>query len=65
MGTSLNDPSVFQNHDSITVTDSGQSVGNNKYGTPFHQVIHTLLDNTLCTGIDAGGCLVQEQYRRI
>ena len=65
MGTSLDDPSVFQNHDGITIPDSGQSVCDNEYGTSLHQVIHTLLHDTLCTGIDAGSCLVQNQYRRV
>ena len=65
MGSSLNDASVFKDHDRIAVADSGQSVGDNKYGTPFHQVIHTLLYNLLCPGIDGGCRLIQDQHRRI
>ena len=65
MGTSLNNPSVFQNNDGVTVADGGQTVGNDKYRSAAHKIIHTLLDNSLSTGIDAGGRLIQDQYRRI
>ena len=53
MVTSLDDLSVFQNNDRIAVSNCRKSVGDNKYGTAFHQVVHTLLNNVLCTGIDA------------
>ena len=52
VGTALDDPSVFQNHDRITVPDCGQTVGDDKYGTPFHQVIHTFLYDRFSTGIN-------------
>ena len=52
MRTSLYDTAVFKYHDRITVPDCGQSVGNNKYSTSFHKVIHDLLDNNLSPGIN-------------
>ena len=65
MGSSLDDASVFEDHDGVAVADGGQAVGDDEYGTPFHQVIHTLLYDLLCPGIDGGRGLIQDQHRRI
>ena len=35
-----------------------------KAGAAFHHVGKGLLDLDLSTGIDAGGCLIQDQHRR-
>ena len=42
-----------------------QTVGDDKNGTSFHQVIHTFLHDTFCTSINTGRRLIQNQYRRI
>ena len=65
MISSLNDLSMIQNHDSVTVSDSGKSVSDHEYRASFHQVIHTLLHDLFRTGIDTGSRFVQDQYRRI
>ena len=65
MVSSFDNLSVVQNNDGITVADSGQTMGNDKNSTSFHQVIHTLLHNAFCSCINTGGRLVQNQYRRI
>ena len=52
VGTALDDPSVFQNHARIAVPDCGQPVGDDKYGTSLHQVIHTFLYDRFSTGIN-------------
>ena len=52
MSTLLNNAAVFHNKDQVCVSDRRKAMGNDKAGSAFHQVIHTLLDNTLRTGID-------------
>ena len=61
--TALYNLTVIQYDDCIAVADSGESMGDYEYGTAFHQVIHTFLYDALCTGIDTGGCFIQDQYR--
>ena len=63
--STLDDASVLQNHDRVTVTYCRQTVGDDKNGTSFHQVIHTFLHDTFCTSINTGRRLIQNQYRRI
>ena len=65
MVAALDDAALFQNHDAVTILDSGQSVGNDKGGSALHQFIHAVLYNFLGTGIDRAGSLIQDQYRRI
>ena len=50
--TALDDLAVIQYNDRITVADGGESVGNNEYGSALHQIVHSFLYDTLCTGID-------------
>ena len=52
--TTLDDTSVIQNHDGLTVSDSRQTVRNDEYGPALHQIVHTLLYQCLGTGM-AGG----------
>ena len=40
-------------------------MGDNKYGTPLHQGVHTALYNSLGTGINGGGRLIQDHNRRV
>ena len=65
MGSPFNDASVFEDHDRITVADGGQPVGDYEYGTAFHQVIHTFLNDLLGSCIDGGCRLIEDQYRRV
>ena len=65
MVAALDDAALFQNHDAVTILDSGQSVGNDKGGSALHQFIHAVLYNFLSTGIDGAGSLIQDQHRRI
>ena len=65
MCTAFDDPSVFEHHDSVAVTDRGQPVGDDEYGPASHEVIHTLLHDLLGPGIDGGRRLIEDQYRRV
>ena len=65
MVAALDDATLFQDHDAVTVFDSGQSVGDDKGGSALHQFIHAVLYNLLSTGINGAGSLIQNQYRRI
>ena len=42
----------IQYNDGIAVADGGESVSNNEYGSALHQIVHSFLYDTLCTGID-------------
>ena len=65
MGTSLDDASLFHNHDAVGIFYGGQPVGNDKGGSSLHQRVHTILYQFLGTGVDGGGGLVQNQRRGI
>lgn len=65
MGTTLDDTSLLQDHDTVTVAYCGKSVGDHKGRPAFHQLIHTILYKLLCTGINRAGSLIQDQNRRI
>ena len=65
MTASLDDASLFQDHNTVTVFNSRESVGDDKGGSALHQLIHAVLYNLLSTGIDGAGSLIQNQYRRI
>lgn len=62
---SFDNTSVLQNHDCVGISDGGQTVCNDKYGTSVHQCIHTALNDCFGTGINAGSSFVQNEYRRI
>ena len=65
MAAALDDAPLFQDHDAVTVFDSGQSVGDDKGGSALHQLIHAVLYDFLSTGINGAGSLIQDQHRRI
>ena len=65
MGTTFDNMSLFQNHDTVTVADSGETVCDDKSRTSAHQFIHTILYDLFRSGIDGGGCLIEDQDRRI
>ena len=64
MGTTFDNMSLFQNHDTVTVADSGKTVGDNKSRSAFHQLIHAILNQLLGTGINGTGSFNQDQNGR-
>jgi len=56
---------LLEHHDDIGVLDGGQPVCDDKDRPSMHQGIHALLDYRLCPGIDAAGCLIKDEYRRV
>ena len=65
VAAAFNDASVVKYHNYIGVLDGGKSVGNDKYRTSLHQLIHTVLYKSFRSGIDGRGCFVQNHNRRI
>ena len=65
MVAALDDVAVVENHDDIRVADGGQPVGDDEYGAPIHQLVHTSLYDGLGTGIDGGGSLIEDHNRRV
>ena len=65
VGPTLDDASLFQDHDTVGVLDRGQTVGDDEGGAPFHQRIHSRLHEGFGSGVDGRSSLVQDQYRRI
>ena len=63
--SALDDTALFEYDDTITVSDGGQAVCNDKGRSSGHQFIHTILYDTLSTGIDGAGCLIENQNRWI
>ena len=61
----FNDLSVSHDEDAIRLPDGGEPVRNDEACAPFHQVVHRLLNEQLCTGIDGAGGLVKDQHFRI
>ena len=65
VGTALDDPALFQDHDTVGIADRGKTMGNNEGGSALHELVHTILYNALCSGIDGAGGLVEDQHRRV
>ena len=65
MVAALDDTTLFQDHDAVTVFDSGQSVGDDKGGSALHQFIHAVLYDFLSTGINGAGSLIQDPLLRL
>ena len=61
----LHNLSMFQYHDRVSIAHRTQTMGDHKYCTPFHQLIHSFLNQGFCPGIDGRSGLIQNQYRRI
>ena len=57
----LDNIAILHNQDQVRILDGGKPVGNDKACSALHQVIHGLLDLDLCSGINRGGCLIQDQ----
>ena len=65
MGPLLDDVSVIQDKDQIRIADGRQPVRDHKACPALHQTIHSALNQLLCTSIDGGGRLVQNQYTAV
>ena len=65
MRTSLDDPPLLQDHDAVRIPDCRQSVGNDERCPALHQLIHTVLHDPLCTGVNGRGRLIQNKDRWI
>ena len=61
MGTTLDNTSLLQDHDTVTVAYCGKSVGDHEGCPAFHQLIHTILYQFFGTGIKCRGGFVQDQ----
>lgn len=60
----FDDIAVFHYQDDISALDGGESVGYDKAGAAFHHRGKCILDFDLGTGIDGGGCLIEDQHGR-
>ena len=55
----FDDAAVIHDHNNISVLNGGESVGNDKDGAPFHELIHPILHDGFGAGVDGGGGFVQ------
>ena len=63
MITALDDLSILQNHDGVSVPHSGEAVGDHE-GSPFrHQTVHALLDMLFRSRIDGARRFIEDQDR--
>ena len=60
----FDDIAVFHYQDDIRTLDGGETMGYNKAGAAFHHRGKCILDLDLGTGIDGGGCLIEDQHGR-
>ena len=61
MGALLDDAPVVEDDDLVGITDGGEAVGDDKGGAPLHDGVHASLYHLLGTGVDTGGCLVENE----
>ena len=61
MVSPFNNPSLFHNHDAISILDGRQPVGYHKCRPPLHQFIHAPLYQFLRPGIDGGCGFIQDK----
>ena len=65
VAAALDDASLFQDNDAVTVAHGRETVRNHERGASRHQLIHTVLHNLFGAGIDGARRFVQNQNRRI
>ena len=65
MGSSFQDPAVFQHHDQVGVRDGTQSVGNDERRAVAQQLAQRRLDELLAFRVQITGGLVQDQDLRV
>jgi len=61
----LHNVATLHAEDEIRIADGGEPVRNDEASAPFHQGVHRLLNEQLCTGIDGAGGLVKDQHFRV
>ena len=61
----LNDAAPLEHDDTVTITHGGQAMGDDKSGAPLHERVHALLHESLGARVDAAGCLVEDEHRRV
>ena len=65
VGSTFDDPSLFQYHDAVRIFYGRKAVRNDKSRPALHEPVHTLLHQRFRSGIDGGGRFVQNQDGRI
>src|SRR6266496_2971292 len=65
VGSLLDDTAVVHNKNQVRIPNGGEPVGYDKICPSLHQFAHRLLNQHLCSGIDATGCLIKNKDRRI
>ena len=65
MGSDLHNSALFHNHNLVRVLYGRKTMGNNQAGSVFHQLYESVLYALLGSGVNRGGCLVQNQYFRV
>lgn len=65
VGSPFNDFSMFQYHNGVGISYRGQAVGDHKYGSSFHQLVHSFFNQGFCSGVNRGCSFIQDQHRRI
>ena len=65
MIAAFDDPAMLQHHNGVSVSDSGQAMGNEKNSASFHELIHAPFDEGFGTGVDGAGGLVENEHRRV
>ena len=56
--------SVFHYQNDIGALDGGEAVGYYEAGAAFHHFGECVLDLDFGTGVDGGGCLIEDQHGR-
>ena len=51
MGAAFYDAAGVEDADHVTVADSGKAMGDDKGSSALHEPVHSVLDDTLGTGI--------------
>ena len=65
VGPGFDDVAVLQNDNPIGAAHSGEPVGDDNGGPPFHQRFQSLLHGALAFGIKGAGRLIEQQQGRI
>ena len=65
MPAPFDDPAPVEHQDLVGVPHGGKPVGNDKAGALLHQALESLLDLAFGLGVNAGGCLVEDEHRRV
>ena len=53
---------LLKHQDAVRILNSGQTMGDNETGTILHQLVHSLLNLHLRTGVYIGSSFVQNQH---